>query len=126
MLYGLLFTSFRVWGTIGDFRENEPIVETAFWLILSVVMCYGIFALAIPQLRSKLVARTWRYVAYALPVLVYSATAWEIWNDDPMGPVEFVAVLTLFLIATTPAFVFNFMLYRKLNVWQEQRHVTKS
>lgn len=124
VLYGLVFTSFCIWGSIGDVRDKEPISETLFWFVLGGVMCFGIFAFAIPQLRSQLVARAWRYVAYAIPVLMYAATGWEIWNGERMESLEFAAVLTLFFIFTTPAVVFNFLLHRKLNATQENRHVT--
>ncbi len=32
-----------------------------------------------------------------------------------MGPIEFVAVLALFVVVTTPALVLNYLLHRKLN-----------
>ena len=115
VVYGLFFTLFCIAGTISDIQDSDPILETVGWLILSVVTCFGIFAFAIPQLQFRFVALAWRYVAYALPILVYSATAWEIWNGEPMGPIEFVAVLMLFLVITTPALVLNYMLHRNLN-----------
>lgn len=114
VVYGLAFSAFCVVSTIDDFVNRDPIAETLFWILISVTTCYGIFALAIPALRVTLVVRTWRYVAYVLPVLVYAATGWEIRAGERMGTIELVLGLALFLVITTPAFVFNFLLHWRL------------
>ena len=98
-----------------DLRTGEPIIEVVAWILFCVITCYGIFAFALPMLRFSFCKKTWRYVAIAIPVIIYSTAAWEIATDtDPMTPVDYVALGLLFIVFTTPAIVFNVLLYRRV------------
>lgn len=121
VLYGLFYALLTIWGMADSFANKISIVQLAFDSVRDLVSCYGIFALAIPQLRSRLIASLWGYVAYALPVLTYADIGWVIWYGDPLAPKEAVVLVAVLLIVTAPAVVFNFMLYRQLNVEKAER-----
>lgn len=115
LIYGVLFTLLCVAGTILDIWSGTSFLETLFWLLMSVLMCYGVFALAIRQIRTPRLGPFWRYFACVLPILTYLGAAWEIHREPPMPPVEFVAALILFVVVTTPGLVFNWMLRHRLD-----------
>lgn len=114
-LYGVLFGLFCIAGTIEDVSSREPIVEIVFWMAMSVLTTYGVFALAIRQLRIPQLGTFWLYFSFALPFLTYLGAAWEIYHQPAMNKVEFLAVLLMFAVVTTPALVFNWMVRRRMN-----------
>lgn len=114
-LYAVLFMAFRLWSTTDAVQTGKPIAETILWVVFDALVCYGMFALALPAIRIRLFARSWRYIAIAIPVIVYSTAAWDIATDAiELTAIEFAVIGTLFLLATTPAIVFNFILGQKL------------
>lgn len=115
VLYGALFSAFCVWGVVNDVQTGKPPTEIIAWSVFCLVTCYGVFAFALPMLRLQSCARIWRYVAIAIPLMIYSTTVWEIATDtEPMSPIEYAIVGVLFVVVTTPAVVFNILLYQRL------------
>ncbi|WP_146525144.1 hypothetical protein [Novipirellula artificiosorum] len=116
LIYGVLFGLFCIAGTIDDIWSREPIIETVFWIAMSVLTTYGVFALAIRRWRMPKLDTFWRYFAVALPFLTYLGAAWEIYHQPALPPIEFFAVLVMFVIVTTPGLVFNWMVRHRMNV----------
>lgn len=114
-VYGFLFTLFCIAGTIDDIASREPILETAFWLAMSVLTCYGVFAFAFRRLRIPRLSPFWKSFGVALPFLTYLGAGWEIYTQPAMSPQEFIAVLTMFVVVTTPGLVFNWMLRHRMD-----------
>ena len=114
LMYGVIFTLFCVWGTVGDILTPEPILETVFWLVLSVLTCYGIFAVAIRRMRMLSLGTFWRYFGAALPIVTLIDAGWSMYHEPPLPLVEFVAMLTLSALFLAPALMCNWMLRSRL------------
>ena len=114
-LYAVFFTLFCGLGTIDDIVSGAPALETLFWFVMSVLTCYGIFALAVRQLRFPALARFWRAWAYLLPVLSYLGVAWDLSQETGFTIDELVMITVLFAIVTTPALVANWMVASRMH-----------
>jgi len=120
LAYGTAFTSLVVWATYADFRE-DTVLEMAFWFPVFLCFCFGVFAYAIPPWQTRLVAKVWRYAAFALPVILLLGAAWHLAHDEaPLPPVDFAIALGVFLMLVLPRSVFNDLLHRKLNTGDEE------
>lgn len=109
-VYGFMFLIYSSVGTIADLAEGAPLARFLFWLTLSLLTSYGVFALAIPSIRISFLARPWLLLSFSMPFVVYIATYLEDSGDlPPMSPVLFLQ-LSVFLFLTLPAFVLNIKL----------------
>ncbi|KAA5538509.1 hypothetical protein FYK55_27605 [Roseiconus nitratireducens] len=114
LIYGVLFASDCIAGTIDGVVSREPMIKTVYWIVMSVLTTYGILALAIRRIRIPQLFTFWKYFAVALPFLTCLAAAWKIYQDPPLSGTELFTVCVIFAVMTTPAFVFNWMVRHRL------------
>lgn len=110
-IYGVFFTAFCAMGTFDDLRSTRPTSYLIFWLVMSLLTCYGIWALAIPKIRMRVLSAFWRILWIVLPILAYSVTYFQVEDGDiPDSFPGLLFSIALFLAITLPAFVCNWLL----------------
>ena len=114
-IYGLLFLAHCGMGSYVDLTSGGSSFRFWFWAILSLLTCYGIFALALPSIRISFLARPWLIFSIGLPFAAYTMTFIE--NPDDFYPISETVLLQIgaFLAITLPAIVCNFLLALRLS-----------
>ena len=119
--YGLLFSVFTGMGSYIDWISNAPLLNFWFWVITSLLTCYGIFAFAIPSIRISSLAKPWLVFSIALPFVAYTVTYYENRNDFSTFSITLLLQLALFLAITLPAMAYNLLLASQLLRLEIQR-----
>jgi len=120
-LYGLLFSVFTGMGSYIDWISGEPLLKFWFWVIITLLTCYGIFAFAIPAIRISWLAKPWLAFSIALPFVAYSVTYYQNPDDFSTFSISLLLQLVLFLAITLPAMVLNLFLALQLlspEIWR--------
>ncbi|MEM6468800.1 MAG: hypothetical protein AAF802_04475 [Planctomycetota bacterium] len=120
-VYGMLLAFVCIVGTALEIWTGEPLLETAFWFLVGALMVYGVFALAISELRIRSLGPIWRQVTIGLAAITLFGTSWDIYSGPSMSRFELFAGLAAVAVFITPALVFNWMVGERMYAACAQR-----
>ena len=113
-VYGLLFSVFAGMGSYIDWISGEPLLKFWFWVIITLLTCYGRFAFAIPVIRISWLAKPWLAFSIALPFVAYTVTYYENPDDFSTFSISLLLQFALFLAIKLPAMALNLFLALQL------------